>query len=59
MCSHREASYAHAERRHSLRQSELAQDHAILLPIYVQMTEEDQARVADALRAELRASGSA
>jgi len=59
MCSHREAPYAHAERRHSLRQSELAQDHAILLPIYVQMTEEDQARVADALRAELRASGSA
>ena len=53
MCSHREAPYANEERRHSLRQSELAQDHAILLPIYVQMTEDDQARVADALRAEL------
>jgi perosamine synthetase len=53
MCSHREAPYANEERRHSLRQSELAQDHAILLPIYVQMTEDDQVRVADALRAEL------
>lgn len=53
MCSHREAPYAGEERRHSLRQSELAQDHSILLPIYAQMTEDDQARVADALRAEL------
>ncbi|MDR6305869.1 dTDP-4-amino-4,6-dideoxygalactose transaminase [Nitrobacter vulgaris] len=44
---------ASSERRHSLRQSELAQDHAILLPIYAQMTEDDQVRVADALRAEL------
>lgn len=53
MCSHREAPYASDERRHSLRQSELAQDHSILLPIYAQMTEDDQARVVDALRAEL------
>ena len=29
------------------------QDHAILLPIYAQMTEDDRVRVADALRAEL------
>lgn len=54
MCSHREAPYADEERRHSLRQSELAQDHAILLPIFVQMTEDDQFRVADALRRQLR-----
>jgi dTDP-4-amino-4,6-dideoxygalactose transaminase len=54
MCSHREEPYAGAERRHDLRQSELAQDHSILLPIYAQMTEDDQTRVADALRAELR-----
>jgi dTDP-4-amino-4,6-dideoxygalactose transaminase len=59
MCSHREPAYAGEKPRHDLRQSELAQDHAILLPLYTQMTEDDQARVADALRAELtcRASG--
>ncbi|WP_022722506.1 DegT/DnrJ/EryC1/StrS aminotransferase family protein [Rhodopseudomonas sp. B29] len=54
MCSHREAPYRGDEQRHSLRQSELAQDHSILLPIYAQMTEDDQARVAGALMAELR-----
>jgi perosamine synthetase len=54
MCSHREAPYAAAERRHDLRQSELAQDHSILLPIYAQMTEDDQVRVTDALRVELQ-----
>ncbi|MGP9813813.1 DegT/DnrJ/EryC1/StrS family aminotransferase [Rhodopseudomonas sp. NSM] len=53
MCSHREAPYASDERRYSLRQSEFAQDHAILLPIYAQMTEDEQVRVAEALRAEL------
>lgn len=55
MCSHRENPYAREECRHGLRQSELAQDQAILLPIYAQMTEEDQARVADALRKEIQA----
>lgn len=59
MCSHREPPYSHLERRHELRQSELAQDHSILLPIYAQMTDHDQERVADALRAELRQSISA
>jgi perosamine synthetase len=54
MCSHREAPYADIERLHDLRQSELAQDHSILLPIYAQMSEDDQARVADALQTELR-----
>jgi perosamine synthetase len=53
MCSHREAPYAGTKPPHDLRQSELAQDHAILLPIYAQMTEDDQVRVATALRAEL------
>ena len=52
MCSHREPPYAGTERRHDLRQSELAQDHSILLPIYAQMTEDDQVRVADALKKE-------
>jgi perosamine synthetase len=54
MCSHREAPYSDSKRRHDLHQSELAQDHSILLPIYAQMSEGDQVHVADALRAELR-----
>jgi perosamine synthetase len=53
MCSHRELCYAEEKPRHDLRQSELAQDHAILLPLYAQMTEEDQVTVADALRSAL------
>ncbi len=55
MCSHREAPYCGDEQRHDMRQSEFAQDRSILLPIYAQMDEEDQLRVADALRVELRA----
>src|SRR3954451_8252886 len=53
MCSHREAPYASGKLRHGLRESELAQDHSILLPIYAQMTEEDQVRVTDSVRTEL------
>jgi perosamine synthetase len=53
MCSHREPPYAGEAQRHDLRQSELAQDHAILLPLYAQMKEDDQIGVATALRAEL------
>jgi dTDP-4-amino-4,6-dideoxygalactose transaminase len=54
MCAHREPPYAHDKPRHDLRQSELAQDRSILLPIYAQMVEEDQVRVAEALKATLR-----
>jgi perosamine synthetase len=54
MCSHREAPYTGEKQRHKLRQSELAQDHSILLPIYAQMTEDDLICVANAFRAELR-----
>jgi perosamine synthetase len=54
MCSHREAPYSGHEQSHDLRQSELAQDHSILLPIYAQMTEDDMDRVADALKGELK-----
>jgi dTDP-4-amino-4,6-dideoxygalactose transaminase len=54
MCCHREPCYLDWKPRHDLRQSELAQDHAILLPIYTQMTEDDQVTVANALRAELQ-----
>lgn len=54
MCAHREPCYSKDEQRHDLRQSELAQDHAILLPLYAQMTDEDQVFVADTLRDALR-----
>jgi dTDP-4-amino-4,6-dideoxygalactose transaminase len=53
MCSHREVPYSNNKQRHDLRQSEFAQDRSILLPIYAQMIEDDQVRVASALRAEL------
>jgi dTDP-4-amino-4,6-dideoxygalactose transaminase len=54
MCSHREPPYADGM-HHDLHNSELLQDHAILLPIYAQMSDDDQARVGDTLRMELRA----
>jgi perosamine synthetase len=54
MCSHRERPYVGEKPLHDLRQSELAQDRAILLPIFAQMSEDDQVIVADALRGELR-----
>jgi dTDP-4-amino-4,6-dideoxygalactose transaminase len=50
MCSHREPPYAGDRQRHDLSQSEIAQDRSILLPIYAQMSEGDQVRIADALR---------
>jgi perosamine synthetase len=53
MCSHREAPYSGDNQRHDLRLSEDVQDHAILLPIYAQMSEDDVVRVTDALRREL------
>ena len=54
MCSHREPCYAGVQPRHDLHESELAQDHAILLPLYTQMTEQDQVYVANSLRSALR-----
>ena len=53
MCSHREPPYSGEKQRHDLRQSEFAQDHSILLPIYAQMTEDDLADIASALTREL------
>ena len=53
MCSHLEAPYADETRRHVLRESEIARDQAILIPLYAQMSEDDQTCVATALRAEL------
>jgi dTDP-4-amino-4,6-dideoxygalactose transaminase len=54
MCSHREPPYSGQKQRHSLRHSELVQDHSILLPLYAQMTEDDLVRVADVLSHELK-----
>jgi dTDP-4-amino-4,6-dideoxygalactose transaminase len=55
MCSHREAPYSNVKLRYDLRQSELAQDRSILLPLYAQMSEDDQVRVADAMKKEISA----
>ena len=52
MCSHRETPYRDSKHG-DLRQSELAQDHAILLPIYAQMQDDDIEIVANALKKEL------
>lgn len=49
MCSHREEPYADCARRHSLRQSELAQDRAILLPLYAQLLDKEIVLIANTL----------
>jgi dTDP-4-amino-4,6-dideoxygalactose transaminase len=49
MCVHRESVYASATLRTPLPHSEAAQDHAIILPLYTQMTDEDQQKVASSL----------
>jgi len=53
MCMHREAPYRDARRVGALRNSEVAQDRNVLLPLFHQMTEEQQDRVVEALRAAL------
>jgi dTDP-4-amino-4,6-dideoxygalactose transaminase len=53
MCSHRTPPYVNGSARDDLLCSEDAQDHAILLPIYAQMSDADQDRVAVALAREL------
>lgn len=50
MCTHREAAYKDFASRHPLSLSESAQDHCILVPLYPQMTEDEQRRVVEALR---------
>jgi len=54
MCAHREAPYAGMRLRHSLQESERAQDRGLLLPIYPGMTGQEQEMVAAALRDALR-----
>ncbi len=50
MCSHREDSYRDYPHRHSLIESELAQDRCILLPLYHQMTPDEQDRIVSTLK---------
>ncbi|MDP9123662.1 MAG: DegT/DnrJ/EryC1/StrS family aminotransferase [Pseudomonadota bacterium] len=50
MCAHREEAYAAAPLRHRLDASESAQDHCVLLPLFVGMTADEQAFVVDRLR---------
>jgi dTDP-4-amino-4,6-dideoxygalactose transaminase len=51
MCSHRERAWAHIASRTSLPLSERAQDDCILLPLYPQMTDQEQEQVVEALAA--------
>lgn len=50
MCSHREEPYLDARRSGSLEQSEAAQDHCVVMPLYGQMTDADIQSVAQSLR---------
>ena len=49
MCAHREQVYAAQPLRAALPHSEASQDHAIVLPLYPQMSDEDQKKVVEAL----------
>jgi dTDP-4-amino-4,6-dideoxygalactose transaminase len=49
MCVHREAPYAKPVPRAALVESERAQDHCVLLPLYHELTEADQDYVIDQL----------
>jgi perosamine synthetase len=50
MCIHREACYATGSRQTSLANSEAAQDSCIVLPLYPQMSEDEQDTVVRELR---------
>ena len=55
MCSHREPAYAQLAPHHSLVESEHAQKQCVLLPLFPQMTEDEQLQVVDSLRQACRA----
>jgi len=50
MCAHRERPYQQAEQPYHLPASEQNQDRTIVLPLYPQMSDEDQEYVAEMLR---------
>jgi perosamine synthetase len=49
MCSHREPPYCNERLRCALSHSETSQDRCIVLPLYPQMTREEQGEIASAL----------
>lgn len=57
MCSHREPAYAGIPVRYPLGHSEAAQEHCIILPLYITMTDADVELVAAALREACRKTG--
>jgi dTDP-4-amino-4,6-dideoxygalactose transaminase len=56
MCAHREAPYRDLPLPHPLPQSEAAQDRCIIIPLYTQMTEAEQAKVIESLVSAVRLS---
>lgn len=50
MCAHREAAYSNSTESSSLPRSEWAQEHSIALPLYPQMTDEEQDFVVNSIR---------
>jgi dTDP-4-amino-4,6-dideoxygalactose transaminase len=56
MCAHREAPYRDLPLSHPLPQSEAAQDRCIIIPLYTQMTEAEQAKVIESLVSAVRLS---
>ena len=56
MCAHLEPAYADAAQRHDLRRSRAARDTVILLPLFPQMTADEQDRVVAALAGAIDAS---
>jgi perosamine synthetase len=51
MCAHREAPYRRADQAYELSESERAQDRNIILPLYPQMTDDEQDYVCEVLAA--------
>lgn len=49
MCAHLEPAYANQRQRHSLAKSEFARDHALILPLFPDMTAQDVDRVVTGL----------
>jgi dTDP-4-amino-4,6-dideoxygalactose transaminase len=56
MCAHREAPYRDLPLPNPLPQSEAAQDRCIIIPLYTQMTEAEQAKVIESLVSAVRLS---
>ena len=54
MCAHREGAYSDIPHPWPILESEQAQDHSVILPLYHQMTDEEQKKVVAALAAAIR-----